>query len=236
MLYEDFFACGGDWKQSTIYKSITNAFENKKSGKRKWLTRKQMLLYFEHDDTIVDGVILRKQQDPQLRATEIRKRPEIPKVKQYPVLIEDEEEAKESSKMFDKFSMKESSHSGGRSKESKVDGTEDSECSGEAEDSSSDESDPPTPKSSKGKPSKSTKKKGKSSKEKKSKKEAILLLLSLQLVFHDFASTMFVFFVDFQLIISTRPRVQKKQGKKERWADPRGKGRREKKRRESEFD
>ena len=180
MLYEDFFACGGDWKQSTIYKSITNSFENKKSGKRKWLTRKQMLPYFEHDDSIVDGVILRKQQDPELRASEIRKHPEIPKVKQYLVLVEDEEEATESSKILDKFSMKESSHSGGRSKESKGDGTEDSECSGEAEDSSSDESDPPTPKSSKKKTSKSTKKKGKSSKEKKNKKKAILRLLSLQ--------------------------------------------------------
>ena len=192
MLYEDFFACGGDWKQSTIYKSITNSFENKKSGKRKWLTRKQMLPYFEHDDSIVDGVILRKQQDPQLRSTEIRKHPEIPKVKQYLVLVEDEEEATESSKILDKFSMKENSHSGRRSKD---DETED-ESSGEAEDSSSGESDPPTPKSSKGKSSKSTKKKGKSSKEKKSKskKKAYFYSyysLSSQLLFYDFA--MFVF-------------------------------------------
>ena len=184
MLYEDFFACGGDWKQSTIYKSITNTFENKKSGKRKWLTRKQMLPFFENDEDVVDGVILRKQQDPELRTSEIRKHPEIPKVKQYLVLVEDEEEATESSKILDKFSMKDSSHSGGRSKN---DETEDSECSDEAEDSSGDESDPPTPESSKGKPLKSTRKKGKSSKQKKGKK-AIILLLSL----HNYCSILSV--------------------------------------------
>ena len=189
-----------------------------------------MLPYFENDDSIVDGVILRKQQDPELRASEIRKHPEIPKVKQYLVLVEDEEEATESSKILDKFSMKESSHSGGRSKESKGDGTEDSECSGEAEDSSSDESDPPTPKSSKKKTSKSTKKKGKSSKEKKTKKKAILLLLSLQ-------RSMILQVCFFKYWSSQLGKAWKKeQGKEERWAEPRGKGRREKKGRPAEFD
>ena len=110
MLYEDFWACGGDWKRSTILRSITNSFENKKTGKRRWLTKKQMLPYFDNDEEIVDGVILRKKSDPELCKLEIRVHPEVGTLYQYLVLVEDEEEATESDKILDRFQLKDTGH------------------------------------------------------------------------------------------------------------------------------
>lgn len=170
MLYEDFWACGGDWKNSTIYKSITNTLENKKTGKRKWLTRKQMLPIFDNDEKVVDGVILRKTSDQELKKTEVRNHPENPKVRQFLVLVEDEEEATETDRILDKFSM---STKSGRSKDdSGTDVESDEDSSAE-----SDDDDPDTPpKASKGKTNKDKSKKEKKSS--KDKKKASLFIRS----------------------------------------------------------
>ncbi len=173
MLYEDFWACGGDWKKSYIYRSITNTLENKRTGKRKWLTRKQMIPIFDNDETVVDGVILRKTSDQELRKSEVRQHPENPKVRQFLVLVEDEEEATETDKILDKFSM--STNSAGRSKDdSGTDAESDQDQDSSAE---SDDDDPDTPpKASKAKKDKKNKKDKKSLKNKK--KKAICSIIS----------------------------------------------------------
>ena len=103
MLYEDFFKSSCDWRRTTIYRSVTNTIENKKSGRRKWLTRQQMIPIFDNDEAVVDGIILRKESDPELRETECRKHPEVPSMFQYLVLVEDSEEASETDRIMDKF-------------------------------------------------------------------------------------------------------------------------------------
>ena len=132
MLYEDFWACGGDWKRSTILRSISNSFENKKTGKRRWLTKKQMLPYFDNDEQVVDGVILRKKSDPELCKAEIRVHPEVGTLYQYLVLVEDEEEATESDKILDRFQLKDIGHDSGDSDagHESDDDEDDDECDG----------------------------------------------------------------------------------------------------------
>lgn len=119
-----------------------------------------MLPIFDNDEKIVDGVILRKNSDQELRKTEVRKHPENPEVRQFLVLVEDEEEATETDKILDKFSM---------STRSKDDSGADVESDQDQDSSAeSDDDDPDTPpKASKGK----TEKKDKSKKEKQSSKD-----------------------------------------------------------------
>lgn len=107
MLYEDFWKSSCDWRKTTIYRSVTNTIENKKSGRRKWLTRKQMIPIFDNDEAVVDGIILRKRSDPELLHTECRSHPEVPSMYQYLVLVEDSEEASETDRIMDKFSTTE---------------------------------------------------------------------------------------------------------------------------------
>lgn len=179
MLYEDFFSCGGDWKRSTIYKSITNSFTNKKTGKRRWLTKKQMLPYFDDDQSVVDAVVLRKKTDPELSKVEIRDHPENPKLKQYLVLVEDEEVATESEKIADKFLLKDKSGSGKRRR--KDDSEDDSSSDDSGSGGSSDKDDDSSDSSSKATKVKS-KKKGKKGKVDKNndKSDSKVLLLGLQ--------------------------------------------------------
>ena len=106
MLYEDFWKSSCNWRKTTIYRSVTNTIENRKAGKRQWLTRKQMLPVFDNDGDVVDGIITRKRSDKELLATEVRQHPEHPKLYQYLVLTEDYEEATESDKIIDKFMVK----------------------------------------------------------------------------------------------------------------------------------
>ena len=107
MLYEDFWKSSCDWRKTTIYRSVTNTIENKRSGRRQWLTRKQMLPIFDNDEGIVDGIILRKRSDPELMASEVRTHPEVPTLSQYLVLTEDHEESNETDRIMDKFSLQE---------------------------------------------------------------------------------------------------------------------------------
>lgn len=96
-----------------------------------------MLPIFDNDEKIVDGVILRKNSDQELRKTEVRKHPENPEVRQFLVLVEDEEEATETDKILDKFSM---------STRSKDDSGADVESDQDQDSSAeSDDDDPDTP-------------------------------------------------------------------------------------------
>lgn len=107
MLYEDFWKSSCNWRKTTIYRSVTNTIENRKAGKRQWLTRQQMLPVFDNDTSVVDGIITRKRSDKELLATEVRQHPEHPSLYQYLVLTEDYEEASESDKIIDKFMVTE---------------------------------------------------------------------------------------------------------------------------------
>ncbi|CAK9093973.1 Uncharacterized protein SCF082_LOCUS44188, partial [Durusdinium trenchii] len=158
-LYEDFWACGGEWTNSAIYKEITNSSENKKRGVRRWLTRTQMLPFFDNDPDIVDGIIARKLADEQLRESEVRDHPELPSVQQYLVLVQDEEEALECSRIADIFRLKDSG-TGRDVSDSDASGSSDSESESGSSSSQSEE-----------KKGKKKGKKGKVSKSKKSKKD-----------------------------------------------------------------
>eukprot|EP00438_Fugacium_kawagutii_P020286 Skav228958 [mRNA] locus=scaffold2141:10535:12342:+ [translate_table: standard] len=118
MLYEDFWKSSCDWRKTTIYREVTNTLENKKAGCRRWLTRKQMLPIFDNDEGVVDGIIMRKCNDPDLAATETRKHPEEPSLMQYLVLTEDWEESAETNQIREKFKMKERDRSDASSDES----------------------------------------------------------------------------------------------------------------------
>ena len=150
MLYEDFWKSSCNWRKTTIYRSVTNTIENKRTGKRKWLTRKQMLPIFDNDEDIVDGIILRKRSDADLMETEVRAHPEHPDLSQYLVLTEDQEEAKESEKIMDKFMVRE------RDRGSDSSDSSQSESSGDESSSDDDSDDRKASSSKKGKHKKAT--------------------------------------------------------------------------------
>ncbi|CAE7574807.1 unnamed protein product, partial [Symbiodinium necroappetens] len=77
-LYEDFVATGGNWKNSVIMKSIRSKKSSGKKASRKWVTRRQMLQYFDNDQALVNSIIVRKESDPELLKEECRDHPECP--------------------------------------------------------------------------------------------------------------------------------------------------------------
>lgn len=159
MLYEDFWKSSCNWRKTTIFRSMTNTIENRKAGKRQWLTRKQMLPVFDHDEGVVDGIITRKRSDKELRASEVRKHPEHPDLYQYLVLTEDYEEASESDKIMDKFRMRE--------QDDESDSSDDVSSSGsDSGDSSDDDDDEGHVKGKKGSKKKKSKDSGKKPKSK----------------------------------------------------------------------
>ena len=128
-LYEDFVATGGNWKNSVIMKSIRSKKSSGKKASRKWVTRRQMLQYFDNDQALVNSIIVRKESDPELLKEECRDHPECPGwdeyhamhlfcnrsrilcfvaylwegLMQYLVLVDDEEMAAESVEIDDLF-------------------------------------------------------------------------------------------------------------------------------------
>ncbi|CAE7729248.1 unnamed protein product [Symbiodinium sp. CCMP2592] len=148
-LYEDFVATGGKWKNGVIMKTIRSKKSSGARACRKWLTRKQMLQYFDNDKDLVEKIIVRKESDPELLKAECRDHPECPGLRQYLVLVEDEEMAAESVEIEDLFQAEDDSASS-------------SDESSESDDSSSSEDS--------GKKKKSKRNSKKSSKDKKSKK------------------------------------------------------------------
>ena len=76
-LYEDFMMCQGRWQNSVVYKTIRRLNRSGQRGVRRWLTRSQMLVVFG-DPEIVDSIIVRKEADENLRATETREHPDCP--------------------------------------------------------------------------------------------------------------------------------------------------------------
>ncbi|CAE7201315.1 unnamed protein product [Symbiodinium sp. CCMP2456] len=110
-LYEDFVATGGNWKNGVIMKSIRRKRSSGSHACRKWLTRRQMLQYFDNDQKLVDSIIVRKESDPELLKSECRDHPECPGLTQYLVLVEDTEMAAESVEIDDLFQAEDSSAS-----------------------------------------------------------------------------------------------------------------------------
>ncbi|CAE7278646.1 unnamed protein product [Symbiodinium pilosum] len=73
-----------------VYKRITSSRRNQKRGCRKWLTFDQLLEVFK-SKSVVEALVQRKMSDKTLRRTEVRNHPEVPGLKQYLVLVDDEE-------------------------------------------------------------------------------------------------------------------------------------------------
>lgn len=62
-----------------------------------------MSVHFEADE--VAAICHRKRSDPELARKEVRPHPELPKVDQYLVLVEDEEEAVDETRLVDMFKL-----------------------------------------------------------------------------------------------------------------------------------
>ncbi|OLP87280.1 hypothetical protein AK812_SmicGene31512 [Symbiodinium microadriaticum] len=101
ILFEAWEKCQGDWKTSSIYLNLKNVKSTKRTGVRVWMTRAEVIAKFGEEAT--DAIILRKQSDEKLKATEIRRHPELPEsdeLVQYLILdtskfVEEEEEIME---------------------------------------------------------------------------------------------------------------------------------------------
>ncbi|CAE7325059.1 unnamed protein product [Symbiodinium sp. CCMP2592] len=89
-LYEDFVQCGGKWVNSVVMKTIRHKHKNGKRAARRWMTKSQLLSHFG-DESVVEAIVLRKEADKDLAQEEIRDHPDLPGLKQYLVLVEDEE-------------------------------------------------------------------------------------------------------------------------------------------------
>ena len=111
-LYEDFVQCAGKWVNSVVLKTIRHKRKNGRRAARKWMTKSQLLSHFG-DESVVEAIVLRKEADKDL--AEIRDHPDLPGriililfhfaetteamkpprsttgLKQYLVLVEDEE-------------------------------------------------------------------------------------------------------------------------------------------------
>ena len=130
-------ATGGKWKNGIIMKTIRSKKSSGTRACRKWLTRKQMLQYFDNDNDLVEKIIVRKESDPELLKEECRDHPEctgwnewhamrffaiilgfcvsLPTcregLRQYLVLVEDEEMAAEAIEIDDLFQLEDDSAS-----------------------------------------------------------------------------------------------------------------------------
>ncbi|CAK9032511.1 unnamed protein product, partial [Durusdinium trenchii] len=97
----DFLKTGGHWRKGLIWREVVKRHKGISRGVRKWLTRAQMISHFG-DETTADAVITRKASLPEL-ADEIRDHPELPGLKQYLILVEDEEVQEEEDLVTDLF-------------------------------------------------------------------------------------------------------------------------------------
>ncbi|CAE7239863.1 unnamed protein product [Symbiodinium sp. CCMP2592] len=118
-LYEDFMQCQGKWANSYIMKTIRQKHKNGKRAARRWLTRAQLKAHF-NDDSVVDAIIVRKEADSELAEKEIRDHPDLPGLKQYLVLIEDEEVDESTDEIEELFCMQQK-----HSSDSSSDGSQD---------------------------------------------------------------------------------------------------------------
>ena len=71
-------ATGGKWKNGIIMKTIRSKKSSGARACRKWLTRKQMLQYFDNDEDLAEKIIVRKESDQELLKAECRDHPECP--------------------------------------------------------------------------------------------------------------------------------------------------------------
>ena len=135
-LYDDFIGCSGEWKNSAILKTIRNLHKNGRRAVRRWMTKSQLETHFK-DPKMVKALILRKESDPELLANEVRDHPDIPGyltafmhtlyhscdtdtdndqgVRQYLVLVEEEEVAEDSNEIENLFRMEDAQSVGSSS-------------------------------------------------------------------------------------------------------------------------
>lgn len=75
-LFEAWLSCGGNWKTSRLYISITSKNKSKTCGVRRWLTKAELVNRFGKD--VAEDIIARKMGDESLRERETRWHPELP--------------------------------------------------------------------------------------------------------------------------------------------------------------
>ncbi|CAE7697579.1 unnamed protein product, partial [Symbiodinium necroappetens] len=157
-LYEDFTQCQGKWQNSYIMKTIRQKHKNGKRAARRWLTKAQLKTHF-NDDSVVDAIVIRKETDKEIAAKEIRDHPDLPGLKQFLVLIEDEEVDESTDEIEELFRTHENQNSDSSSDGSQ-DGSDDDSSSSASAKKKKDKKQKKEKKSKKDK-SKKPKKKGK---------------------------------------------------------------------------
>jgi len=129
-LYEDFVQCAGKWVNSVVLKTIRHKRKNGRRAARKWMTKSQLLSHFG-DESVVEAIVLRKEADKDLAEAEIRDHPDLPGLKQYLVLVEDEELDESTDEIEQLFKMEQNPGSESSDDDSK-DSDEESSSSGAA--------------------------------------------------------------------------------------------------------
>ncbi|CAE7658116.1 unnamed protein product [Symbiodinium sp. CCMP2456] len=157
-LYEDFTQCQGKWQNSYIMKTIRQKHKNGKRAARRWLTKAQLKAHF-NDDSVVDAIIIRKETDKEISEKEIRDHPDLPGLKQYLVLVEDEEVDESTDEIEELFCMHQK-HGSDSSSDGSQDGSNDDSSSSASAKKKKDKKQKKDKKSKKDK-SKTPKKKGK---------------------------------------------------------------------------
>ena len=76
-LYDDFIQCVGNWKNSTILKTIRHIHRNGRRAAQRWMTKTQLEVHFA-DPEVVKALIVRKEQYAYLREREVRDHPDLP--------------------------------------------------------------------------------------------------------------------------------------------------------------
>ena len=77
MLLEQWTACAGDWKKSSLYMTLTSSSALRLRGRRVWLTR-DMLAKKYGSYEIADEIIRAKESDEKTAATQIKPHPDAP--------------------------------------------------------------------------------------------------------------------------------------------------------------
>lgn len=76
VLYESWNEANGKWKDSKIYLQAKTKASNRKTGRRMWLTRAEMVIKFGEQGAA--AIIERKLADPELLRSQVRRHPEAP--------------------------------------------------------------------------------------------------------------------------------------------------------------
>ena len=75
-MHEAYLECNGKWQESEFVLQLQKKASQRTKCTRRWMTRKQ--LEEKYDAAMADEIIRRKQDDEELRRTQIQKNPDNP--------------------------------------------------------------------------------------------------------------------------------------------------------------